>query len=179
MEPTYCKQNPSDNPYWCNIIWGYCQFQTPDTVNERCPIYHAYKDFPPPQPPYTKDVDDRFLQTYAYATIFDDGQLLVSLGDTANQMYDPGTSFTVLCPDVRYIGRYAFQDCINLTSVDFSRYRDPDNFIPVLASPEAFMMSDRTTLINASFVIKVPKSLETAWKAAPNWAALQNHIIGV
>lgn len=37
----FCEYNPSDNPYWCNVIQGYCQFQVAQMVNEHCPIYYA------------------------------------------------------------------------------------------------------------------------------------------
>jgi len=105
----YCKYNPSDNPYWCNVIWGYCQFQTPGTVNEHCPIYQGYPNW---IIHVDVDVDDKFIQSHSYATIYDDGDHFISLGDTAFQMYP--VDYPPLEIDVRYvryIGRYAFQDC--------------------------------------------------------------------
>ena len=42
-------------------------------------MYQAY----PLWPVYEKDVDDEFIQSHGYATIYDDGKRLVSLGDTA------------------------------------------------------------------------------------------------
>ena len=29
----FCAHNPSDNAFWCNAIYGYCQFQTDNTIN--------------------------------------------------------------------------------------------------------------------------------------------------
>jgi len=142
-------------------------------VNEHCPIYQGY----PKWPIHQKDVDDEFIQSHGYATIYDDGQKLVSLGDTAFQMYPAELGdLSLTTTYVRYIGRYAFQDCVNLKMLDFSLKLD--SFIPVLASPTAFMMQDGETFVNDTFQIKVPARLLDEWKAAPNWAALKNHIIG-
>lgn len=106
---TYCKYNPSGNPYWCNVIWGYCQFQIPSFVNEHCPIYQGYPNWPIH---VDGDVDDEFIQSHSYATIYDDGEHLVSLGDTAFQKYPSTLPALVLdVRYVRYVGRYAFQDC--------------------------------------------------------------------
>lgn len=38
---TLCKYNPPDNPYWCKIIHGYCQFHKPQYVNEHCPFWYS------------------------------------------------------------------------------------------------------------------------------------------
>ena len=167
----FCRQNPSDNPYWCNIIWGYCQFQVDDFINEKCPIYQGF----PKWPVIVDDFDDEFLQVHGYATIYDDGKKLVSLGDTAFQMY-PDT-LSIIVPYVRYIGKYAFQDCTKLKCVDFSH--KTDDFIPVLASPEAFMLSDGSGFVNGTFKIKVPSRLYAEWVKAPNWTAVKDHIEGV
>jgi hypothetical protein len=78
---------------------------------------------------------------------------------------------------VRHIGKYAFQDCINLKTLDFSR--KTDDYIPVLDSPHAFMMQDLHTLVNETFQIVVPNSLLDKWRNSVNWSAVKNHIIGV
>lgn len=51
------------------MIQEYCQFQADYFVNERCPIYQGY----PKWPIHEKDVDDEFIQSHSYATIYDDG----------------------------------------------------------------------------------------------------------
>ena len=143
----FCKYNPEDNPYWCKIIWGYCQFQADSHINEHCPIYQGFPNWPIH---VDGDVDDEFLQTHGYATIYDNGECLVSLGDTAFQRCQEALALRL--PYVRYIGRYAFQDCINLQSLDFSECSE----IPVLASAEAFMKQDGSGFVNDSFVVIVP-----------------------
>lgn len=37
-----CKYKNSGCQSLCDVIYGYCQFQT---MEEICPIYHAYVDF--------------------------------------------------------------------------------------------------------------------------------------
>ena len=88
-------------------------------------------------------------------------------------------SLSLHCGHVRYIGRFAFQDCRNLNTLDFSDMDIGEGFIPVLASPEAFMLQDRKTFVNDSFRILVPDSLYDKWTQAINWVALKNHITGV
>jgi hypothetical protein len=165
----YCRYNPSGNPFWCNIIQGYCQFQTEETINEHCPIFQGCQK---PEIHIDDDVDDEFLQKHSFATVYDGNNNLVSLGDTAMQF--DGDEIELQVPNVRYIGKYAFQNCTNLKLLDFSGKKD--DFIPILASPTAFMMSDQKTFVNDSFYIKVPKRLLNEWRNAPNWSALTNHI---
>ena len=173
MKIAYCKYNPKTNPFWCNVIWGYCQFQINSFINEHCPIFQGY----PRWPISVQDVDDQFCQTYSYATIYDDGEQLVSLGDTAFQKYSGNLSLN--CKYVRYIGRFAFQDCENLQTLDFSEISPESTSIPVLASPEAFMKDDRKTFINNSFEILVPNRLYDKWKSSTNWVALKKYIKGI
>ena len=85
-------------------------------------------------------------------TVYNSENTLVSLGDTAFQNYQ--NELVLNIPFVRYIGKYAFQDCLKLKTIDFSNKTDSD--IPVLASPLAFMKSDETSLVNDYFKILVP-----------------------
>lgn len=161
------------NPYWCSVIWGYCQFQTQDTINERCPIYQGY-------PKWVividdDDITDEIIQKYSYATIYDSQDHLVSIGDTAFQGYKENLSIN--CAYVRFIGKTAFQDCVRLNTLDFSS--KTDDSIPVLSSPSAFMKSNTEDFVNDTFKIIVPQRLYNSWVSAPNWVALINHIQGV
>lgn len=61
--------------------------------------------------------------------------------------------------------------------LDFSGKKD--QYIPVLASPKAFMLEDGSDFVNDTFVIKVPSRLYDRWIQDTNWSALKNHIIGV
>ena len=115
------------------------------------------------------------MQTYSYATIYNTKNQLVSLGDTAFQMFQGDLELDVRY--VRHIGKYAFQDCINLKTLDFSR--KTDDYIPILDSPHAFMMQDWHTLVNETFQIIVPNSLLDKWRNSVNWSAVKKHIIGV
>lgn len=42
MATVQCRHNPPGNPYFCEIIRSYCQFQTESLVNDHCPICHEY-----------------------------------------------------------------------------------------------------------------------------------------
>lgn len=167
----YCKYNPTGNPHWCGIIWGYCQFQTEQFINEHCPIFNEF----PNNPIHVSEIDDEILQTYSYLTFYDAENRLVSLGDTAFQLYSGELELEI--PYVRYIGRFAFQDCVKLKTLDFSQ--KDDDFIPVLGDVTAFMMSDRETIVNDYFRIVVPQRLLDVWKTAPNWIFYSNFIKGV
>lgn len=79
-------------------------------------------------------------------------------------------------PYVRYIGKYAFQDCINLKKLDFSKKED--DFIPILSDITAFMKTDKETWVNNSFEIVVPQRLEEKWKISPNWVVIAKNIKG-
>jgi hypothetical protein len=168
----YCQHNPSGNPYWCNAIWGYCQFQISSMVNEYCPIYNAYPKYPIH---IDEEIDDETLQKYSYATIYDKDDRLVSLGDTAYQNYPDELELEI--PYVRYIGKNAFTNCLKLKTLDFSK--KTDDKIPVLASITAFMKSDGENPVNDYFSILVPKSLEDTWKSSLNWVVFKDHIVGV
>ena len=77
------------------------------------------------------------------------------------------TSITI--PDsVTSIGGYTFSGCNNLTEVDFSACTD----IPTLKSSDAFSNT------SSSLVIKVPSDLVDEWKAATNWVAYADKIVG-
>lgn len=91
---------------------------------------------------------------------------------------------------IRYIGKYAFQDCINFKTLDFTEKEPDDDEIPVLASPYAFSLSDPGPVykpgiepefhfINDNFEILVPMRLYDKWIKSPNWTALKDHIRGV
>lgn len=167
----YCKHNPKNNPYWCNVIWGYCQFQTETTINSFCPIGDAY-----PQNPIhiNTDIDDELLQIYSYATIYDKENKLISLGDTAFQNY-PNT-LKLKIPFIRYIGKTAFNNCYNLELLDFSEKAD-DN-IPVLSDIRAFMTSNNE-FVNENFMILIPNRLYDKWVESPNWITIKKYIKGV
>jgi len=61
-----CPYNPQNNPNWCNLIYGFCQFQKSDWKNA-CPIRNCYPtpapgDQPEPGPkpeplPYDHEVE--------------------------------------------------------------------------------------------------------------------------
>ena len=123
-----CKYNPSDNPFWCNVIWGYCQFQHENYNNEHCPIYQGYPKW---GVVISGEITPEIIQKYSYATIYNENDKLVSLGDTAFSGCED--ELTLDIPYVKYIGRYAFRDCVNLNELDFSAKEDDE--IPVLASP--------------------------------------------
>lgn len=167
----YCKYNPSDNPYWCNVIWGYCQFQIPSYINEHCPIFNEFPNFPI----HVTEVTDEILQKYSYLTFYNQDDNLISLGDTAFQYFKGELDLDVQY--VRFIGRYAFQDCMNLNVLDFSK--KSDDFIPVLSDITAFMKSDKKTFVNETFKIKVPLKLYDKWIVSPNWIVIQKYIEGV
>ena len=91
---------------------------------------------------------------------------------------------------IRYIGKYAFQDCVNFKTLDFTGKEPDDKEIPVLASPYAFSLSDPSPVykpgiepefqfINDDFEILVPGRLYDKWINSPNWTALKDHIRGV
>ena len=167
-----CKYNPSDNPFWCNVIWGYCQFQHENYNNEHCPIYQGYPKW---GVVITGEITPEIIQKYSYATIYDEDNKLVSLGNTAFSGYDD--DLTIEVPYVKYIGQYAFRDCINLKQLDFSAKEDDE--IPVLASPQAFMKMNSNEFVNDEFKIYVPERLEEDWKQATNWVVLKERILGV
>jgi hypothetical protein len=80
-------------------------------------------------------------------------------------------------PYVRYIGKNAFTDCLNLKLLDFSR--KTDNYIPVLASLNAFMKSNSSEFVNETFKINIPKKLYSKWVKAPNWEGLKKFLVEV
>ena len=80
-------------------------------------------------------------------------------------------------PYVRYIGKNAFTDCLNLKALDFSKKTDTD--IPVLASLTAFMKSNSSEFVNETFKIKIPKNLYSEWSKAPNWEGLKKFLVEV
>lgn len=168
----FCKYNPPDNHFWCNVIWGYCQFHKENYINEHCPIYQGYPKW---GVVITGEITPEIIQKYSYATIYDENGHLVSLGDSAYSGCDDELKLVV--PYVQYIGQYAFRDCINLVELDFSDKEDDE--IPVLSSPSAFMKSNSDEFVNDTFVIKVPSRLVEVWKTSTNWIALAERIRGV
>lgn len=100
---------------------------------------------------------------------------MISLGDTAYAGSKDNISLSL--PFCRYIGKMAFEDCVNLEVLDFSGYGRSK--VPVLASPKAFTKRDTNTFVNDTFKILVPNSMYDEWISAPNWASLKNHIQGV
>jgi len=146
-------------------------------IEWHCPIYWGV----PKWAIHTDDdVTKQFVQTHSYMTIYQniDGQdRLVSLGDTAFQNYNPDGGFSLEIPYVMYIGRYAFQNCKKLETIDFSGKTDDE--IPELADPKAFMLYDGQTFVNETFQIKVPRRLYDKWVASTNWSVVSSHIIGV
>lgn len=168
----FCEHNPIDNPYWCNAIYGYCQFQISSMINSFCPIYNAY----PKNPIHiTEDVNNEFLQINSHMTIYDKDNKLISLGDTAFQNYTGKINIEI--PFVRYIGKKTFTDCFNLEVLNFSSKSDDE--IPVLASTTAFMTSDEKQFINKTFKILIPIKLYDKWINSPNWSLLKEYIEGV
>ena len=107
-------------------------------IEWHCPIYRLFNGRGVSGPVIVDDVTDEFMQTYSYATIYNTKNQLVSIGDTAFQMFQEDLELDVRY--VRHIGKYAFQDCINLKTLDFSG--KTDDYIPILDSPYAFMMQD-------------------------------------
>ena len=160
-----CKYNPSDNPYWCNVIWGYCQFQKEEYVNEKCPIYCGYPNW---GIVISGEITLEIIQKYSFATIYDEDGHLVSLGYTAFSGCNDVLELEV--PYVKYIGQYAFRDCTNLGYLDFSKKDDDE--IPVLASPQAFMKTNSDEFVNDDFKIIVPKRLLETWKTSTNWVVI-------
>ena len=70
---------------------------------------------------------------------------------------------------VTNIGQMAFYDCISLTEIDFSTHTT----VPTLYSTDAFENTP------ANLTIKVPSALVDEWKAATNWVAYADKIMGV
>ena len=168
----FCEYNENNNPYWCSAIWGYCQFQISSMINHHCPIYNQF----PRNPIHiVEDIDDETLQKYSHMTVYDKDNKLISLGDTAFQNYKNELSLDI--PYVRYIGKNAFTDCLNLKALDFSKKTDTD--IPVLASLTAFMKSNSSEFVNETFKIKIPKNLYSEWSKAPNWEGLKKFLVEV
>ena len=71
--------------------------------------------------------------------------------------------------NVSSIAAEAFFSCFNIKEYDFSEC----TVVPTLANVNAF------SGINGLCKIKVPKSLESEWKAATNWSTYANYIVGV
>lgn len=96
------------------------------------------------------------------------GNSVTSIGDYVFNQCKSLTSITI--PDsVTSIGISVFGSCSNLTEVDFSACTD----IPTLNDSTAFSGTPE------SLVIKVPSSLVDEWKAATNWVAYADKIVGV
>ena len=70
---------------------------------------------------------------------------------------------------VTSIGSHAFQNNTSIIEYDFSNCTS----IPTLSNTNAFLS------INALCKIKVPASLESAWKTETNWSTYANYIVGV
>ena len=96
------------------------------------------------------------------------GNSVTSIGDYVFNQCKSLTSITI--PDsVTSIGISVFGSCGNLTEVDFSACTD----IPTLNDSTAFSGTPE------SLVIKVPSDLVDEWKAATNWVAYADKIVGV
>lgn len=96
------------------------------------------------------------------------GNSVTSIGDYVFNQCKSLTSITI--PDsVTSIGISVFGSCSNLTEVDFSACTD----IPTLNDSTAFSGTPE------SLVIKVPSDLVDEWKAATNWVAYADKIVGV
>lgn len=96
------------------------------------------------------------------------GNSVTSIGDYVFNQCKSLTSITI--PDsVTRIGISVFGSCSNLTEVDFSACTD----IPTLNDSTAFSGTPE------SLVIKVPSDLVDEWKAATNWVAYADKIVGV
>ena len=83
--------------------------------------------------------------------------------------YCTGLTNITIPNSVTSIGGSAFDFCRNLTEVNFSTRTD----IPALESPDVF---DNTP---DNLAIKVPSDLVDQWKAATNWDAYADKIVGV
>lgn len=96
------------------------------------------------------------------------GNSVTSIGNYVFNQCKSLTSITI--PDsVTSIGISVFGSCSNLTEVDFSACTD----IPTLNDSTAFSGTPE------SLVIKVPSDLVDEWKAATNWVAYADKIMGV
>lgn len=71
--------------------------------------------------------------------------------------------------DLTTINVSAFADSNNILEYDFSLCTS----VPTVTSANVFYY------INEDCVIKVPASLESAWKSATNWSTYADHIVGV
>lgn len=80
-----------------------------------------------------------------------------------------GVEKVVCMNNVTTIGELAFSGCASLMEVDFTH----NTSVPTLDDISAF------NGINSLCKIKVPKSLETSWKGATNWATYADYIVGV
>ena len=92
---------------------------------------------------------------------------VTSIGEGAFKGCTGLTSITIPS-SVTSIGDSMFRDCTNLTEIDFSTHTT----VPTLNSTNAFSNTP------ANLVIKVPSDLLDEWKAATNWVAYADKIVG-
>ena len=80
-----------------------------------------------------------------------------------------GLTSAIIGNGVTSIDNYAFYGCTNLAEIDFSTHTT----VPTLNSTTAF--GDNSS----NLAIKVPSALLDEWKAATNWTAYADKIMGV
>ena len=143
-----------------NVFYG-CPNLTSITVSTGNTVYHSTDNC------LIETESKTLICGFKNSIIPTDGSV-TRINDSAFFNCDGLTSITI--PDsVTSIGRDAFYDCSNLKEVDFSTCTD----IPTLESSNAFSNT------YSRLVIKVPSALVDEWKAATNWVAYADKIVGV
>ena len=111
--------------------------------------------------------ESAFSSCYSLTSVTIPGSV-TSIGTYAFQVCYSLTSVTIPS-SVTSIGSRAFYNCLSILEYDFSSH----STIPALSG------TDTIGNINKICKIKVPASLESAWKSATNWNTYADYIVGV